>query len=269
MGSNKANVFNKRQKIAPPEVRRMKGQNKCFIFSNRFEGTPHALPQNEIDEENIAKTFKWLNFDVYECFNLSLSELQTALHEMLTEDFSDDECIVCFFISHGGAGKNLYTNDKRKVNISDLVQNFVNCRQLNGKAKLFFVSACRGNNWMETVEVEEEDKVSTADSKKKVKRAKDADVFIYFPTTEGNTAWGNKAKGSYFVDTLCRVLRDYGGSQSLSSIALKVNDLLSKSVRNNPTGDTRDIVAVGEVQHTLTYKFFFNPKTPDFPEDYK
>merc|ERR1712150_40558 len=248
----------RRQKIAPPDKKRLKGENKCFIFSNCFKGTDYALPQNEIDEANITKAFEWLNFDVHDYPNLGEHELKSAIRTVLSEDYSEDDCVVRFFLSHGWKDKILFTNDGRNISINDFVQNFINCKQLNGKAKLFFVSASRGNNLMETVDVSEDDKVSTADSKK-IKKAKDADVFIYFPTTEGNKVGSDDSKGSYFVDTLCRVLHDYGGEYSLNDSVAKVNELLSKCVQgNNKRGD---IVSVGEVQHTLTYEIFFNPKT--------
>ena len=69
--------------------------------------------------------------------------------------------------------------DKNEVNLDEIKSLFIDCKELNGKPTLFFVQACRGRKDPEAVKVDE----SQIREAGMVKKAKDADVFQFFPTT--------------------------------------------------------------------------------------
>ncbi|KAH7935959.1 hypothetical protein HPB52_015573 [Rhipicephalus sanguineus] len=136
------------------------------------------------------------------------------------QDYSDDDCFVCCFLTHGGHD-HLYGTDG-KFSVNDIVEPFLDeaCPSLIGKPKLFFIQACRGDRLDSGAQVV----FDTADSPTWSYKIPDhPDILVACCTVPGFYAWRNKVKGSWFIQALCSVLEELAGSVDLLSMLTVVN----------------------------------------------
>merc|ERR1712179_556700 len=88
------------------------------------------------------------------------------------------------------------------------------CPTLAGKPKLFFIQACQGSKTDSGTEVQ-------IDSSDSIKIPNHADFLIGYSTIPGFLSWRNSNTGSWFIQSLCDVLRSEGHSLDLLSIMTK------------------------------------------------
>ncbi|KAL3194451.1 hypothetical protein MRX96_046079 [Rhipicephalus microplus] len=121
-------------------------------------------------------------------FNNRNFEIHTKLKILGKQDYSDDDCFVCCFLTHGETDV-LYGTDG-KFPVSAVMEPFHGdvCSSLLGKPKLFFIQACRGDRLDSGTQAV----LDTADSPNRIYR-------FY--------SWRNTMQGSWFIQALCSVLR--------------------------------------------------------------
>jgi hypothetical protein len=217
---------------------------------------------SEIDVENIAATLERLNFEVREpLVDLTARKMIVRLDEVAeTVDFSNYSCFACFIMSHGDSHGAVYGIDWNTVDLErDIVSIFRECKQLEGKPKLFFVQACRGAFYTSVIEMDHEpenhsiawpairgaeggrDKDRSrrgdrdeeeADARRSVVKQL-GDIIVHFATIEQYVAIRSKNKGSAFIRSLCEVLEE--NARAPIDKQLEVEKLL-KTV-NNRVGD--------------------------------
>lgn len=134
---------------AYPMTRRPRGI--ALIISNEhFEENPSLRDRrgNEIDVQHLQELWQFLNFEVILKQDLVSQDIYTALREISTLDHSQYDCFVCCLLSHGADG-GIFGTDCELVEIKDITAMFkgVACPSLANKPKLFFVQACRGQNF--------------------------------------------------------------------------------------------------------------------------
>lgn len=134
---------------AYPMTRRPRGI--ALIISNQhFEENPSLRDRqgNEKDVEHLRDLWQFLNFEVVLKEDLNSQEIYAALRDISYMDHSQYDCFVCCLLSHGADG-GIYGTDCELVEIKDITAMFkgVACPSLANKPKLFFIQACRGQNF--------------------------------------------------------------------------------------------------------------------------
>nr|VZI32601.1 unnamed protein product [Spirometra erinaceieuropaei] len=101
------------------------------------------------DESRIEKVFRDLGFLVKLLRNLSSGEMKAQLKHLGTAtDHSTYDCFVSVIMAHGGVGE-IYGVDGSPFLLHEITAYFTadKCPTLAGKPKLFFIQACRGEEY--------------------------------------------------------------------------------------------------------------------------
>ena len=121
-----------------------------IISNEHFEENPSLQDRqgNQKDVEQLRDLWQFLNFEVVLRQDLVSQEIYNAIREISTMDHSQYDCFVCCLLSHGADG-GIFGTDCELVEIKDITAMFkgVACPTLANKPKLFFIQACRGQNF--------------------------------------------------------------------------------------------------------------------------
>ncbi|CAH8826050.1 unnamed protein product [Trichobilharzia szidati] len=119
--------------------------NNMMFWDSGFQNRPGC----DIDEKSLEKVFESFNFLVKLFRNLSAGEIQAQLEHLSQKtDHTEYNCLVICLMSHGTIGR-IYGVDGNSLSIHELTSLFTadNCPSLAGKPKLFFIQACRGEDY--------------------------------------------------------------------------------------------------------------------------
>ncbi|KAL4640535.1 Caspase-3 precursor-like [Arapaima gigas] len=194
---------------------------KCLIISNRcFSGLPYRNGA-EKDEERLKHTFEALGFTLQVEKNLSAGDMLRVLQSVSKEDHSQRSCFVCVILTHGYEEHVLGT-DRNAVPVRDLTAQLTaqRCPSLQGKPKLFFIQACRGEEYDSGVETD-----SVAVKQKSCVKLSDTpemDFLCGYSTPPGYFSWRNQATGSVYIRGLCLMLEQHK-SLEITKILTRVN----------------------------------------------
>ncbi|XP_040068356.1 caspase-7 isoform X2 [Ixodes scapularis] len=187
------------------------------------------------DAENLDFRFSALGFDTVTHKDFSVRQMLLELDRLGNEDHSHRDCFVCCILSHGDED-NIFGTDG-KFPVDRVFQPFRGdvCPSLVGKPKLFFIQACRGDLLDDGVPVV----VDSVDAPTRVVRVPtDADFLICFSTVPGFYAWRNTTQGSWFVQSLCRVLQQRAWNTDLLTMMTVVCRHVALYYESSVPGDT-------------------------------
>ncbi|XP_012674341.2 caspase-3-like isoform X1 [Clupea harengus] len=203
---------------------------RCLIINNEtFDGQPHLQRcGTEEDGNKLRVTFKVLGFSVRMEKDLTVADMRRVLREESEEDHSEMSCFVCVLLSHGEQGL-LMGADGAHISIRSLASTLTshNCRTLQGKPKLFFIQACRGQQMDSGVEadsVEPEELEEFAG----VSEVPEEDFLCCHSTSSGYFSWRNQVLGSAFISSLCDVLARHR-RQEITKILTRVSCHVARS----------------------------------------
>ncbi|CAH8433466.1 unnamed protein product [Schistosoma turkestanicum] len=132
----------------------------CLIINNMMFW--HSDFQNrsgcDMDEKSLEKVFASFNFLVKLLRNLSADEIQVQLEHLGKKtNHHEYDCLVICLMSHGTIGR-IYGVDGNSLSIHELTSIFTadNCPSLAGKPKLFFIQACRGEDYQKGYVIQKE-----------------------------------------------------------------------------------------------------------------
>ncbi|CAL8116243.1 unnamed protein product [Orchesella dallaii] len=123
-------------------------RGKAVIFNHdKFEIGLSERSGTEVDEQKLKTCLSKLGFEVWVHRNLKHEKIKDALEKLRKEDHSDRDCLLIVVLSHGGENK-IYSSDL-EYKPKELWEGFTpdKCPTLAGKAKMFFINACRGKGY--------------------------------------------------------------------------------------------------------------------------
>lgn len=213
------------------------------------------------DKKSLMNLFKSLEFDV-ECYDdLTKSQVRDKLKQVAKEDHSLNDCFVCCLLTHGENGV-FYAKDNKYAS-DELWNPFLGnkCQSLAGKPKLFFIQACQGDLVDDGVTVRT--KTVQTDSASEYKIPAHADVLLAFSTVAGYYSWRNTTNGSWFIQSLCKILKEHSANTDLLTMMTMVNyEVAFKFQSNVPKDYTMDLKKqIPSITTMLTRKIFFLPKS--------
>ncbi|XP_028132548.2 caspase-7 [Diabrotica virgifera virgifera] len=169
-----------------------------------------------IDKENILT-------------DKTTEEVEQVLEKASQIDFTNYNCLILFFLSHGEELNFLHTKDGQ-ILAKDIWLKFKDSPGLNGKPKMFVFQACKGENFTTVGNELPKSAVLTPSSTFSPDYLYD-DLLIVHSSTEGNCAFRNQYTGSWFIQELCKNFTAYGRKDEVISLIIRV----TKCVSNNFT----------------------------------
>ncbi|XP_078499969.1 caspase-7-like isoform X2 [Lissotriton helveticus] len=205
---------------------------RCVIINNenfqKSSGISTSSGTNK-DAKEIERCFQNLGFEVSVKNDQTCDQMKAFLKQVADEKHSDNACFVCVLLSHGEEGY-IYGTDGM-IEIKELTSLFRGdrCRTLVGKPKLFFIQACRGKHLDTGLEA---DAASGSDSddegtSPKNKIPVEADFLLAYSTVEGYYAGRNGERGSWFIQSLCKVITEHGRQLEILQILTRVNFMVA------------------------------------------
>lgn len=235
----------------------------CLIINN-VEFEPQSELNNRkgsnIDCHKLESRFKALNFIVEVKTNLKQRQIKHELSALSKRDHSQYDCCVVIMLSHGTEVSHnrfpgaVYGVDGQHVPVQHIT-NYLNgrhCPSLQGKPKLFFIQACGGGERDTGFEVSpdevepsmggEDDQVdaipmSSSSDSLSMSDEPDAratlptpsDILVSYSTFPGYVSWRDTQSGSWYVETLDRILEENAPTDDLVTMLMMVNHEVSQN----------------------------------------
>ncbi|XP_038149048.1 caspase-9 [Cyprinodon tularosa] len=233
----------------------------CLIINNvEFEldsRLSHRKGSN-VDCEKLERRFKSMNFTVEVKTNLRQRQIKHELSALSRMDHSSYDCCVVIMLSHGtevthkrfpGA---VYGVDGQHITVQNIT-NYLkgeNCPSLQGKPKLFFIQACGGDEKDIGFEIspeeaslsvggedDETDAIPTSSSSDSLTDEVDArvtlpspsDILVCYSTFPGYVAWRDAQAGSWYIETLDRILEENAATDDLVTMLMMVNNEVAQN----------------------------------------
>uniref|UniRef100_A0ABI7X0S0 Caspase-3 n=1 Tax=Felis catus TaxID=9685 RepID=A0ABI7X0S0_FELCA len=194
----------------------------CIIINNKNFHESTGMPSRsgtDVDAANLRETFTNLKYEVRNKNDLTREQIVALLDSVSREDHSKRSSFICVLLSHGDEGIIYGTNGP--VDLKKLTGFFRGdyCRSLTGKPKLFIIQACRGTELDCGIETDS----GTEDDIACQKIPVEADFLYAYSTAPGYYSWRNSKDGSWFIQSLCSMLRLYAHKLEFMHILTRVN----------------------------------------------
>ena len=201
-------------------------------------------------------------FSVQAYTDLSANQMKSVCSKMAAKDHSECDCFVCIILSHGEEGI-VYGTDK-EIEIKELTKHFKGdkCSTLIAKPKIFIIQACRGYQTDTGVNVNVADAKGKAEQVKPamVKLPVEADFLFAYSTIPGYYSWRNGANGSWFIQALAEVLKEFGKTMEIRKILTLVNKKVAQEYQSfNPENkDFHKMKQIPCITSMLTKDVYFS-----------
>ncbi|XP_072480099.1 caspase-3-like [Notamacropus eugenii] len=199
----------------------------CVIINNKNFHPNTDMPTRsgtDVDAANLRETFENLKYEVRETKDVTCEGMKQIMENVSKEDHSQRSSFVCVILSHGEE-KIIYGTDG-SVELKELTYFFKGdkCRSLTGKPKLFIIQACRSTELDGGVETDSGPVDDVADEDVMWQKIPvEADFLYAYSTAPGYYSWRNTRDGSWFIQSLCAVLRQYAHKLEIMQILTRVN----------------------------------------------
>ncbi|XP_044066915.1 caspase-9 [Siniperca chuatsi] len=234
----------------------------CLIINN-VEFEPQSELKNRkgsnIDCDKLERRFKALKFIVEVKTNLKQRQIRHDLLALSKKDHSQYDCCVVIMLSHGTEVSHnrfpgaVYGVDGQHVPVQHIT-NYLNgqhCPSLQGKPKLFFIQACGGDERDTGFEVspdevepsiggadDQTDAIPTSSSSDSLSMSDEpdaratlptpCDILVSYSTFPGYVSWRDTQSGSWYVETLDRILEENAATDDLVTMLMMVNHEVSQ-----------------------------------------
>ena len=206
----------------------------------------------------LTETFKKLGYNVFYRRDFTGEKMIECLSNVAEYSITDDhDSFVCCISSHGDASS-VVGVDGALVKVGDLAKivNGTGCPKLNGKPKMFFIQACRGEEACVPVDNAGSGatEVDILEGSGKRSLPSEADFFFGFSTCQDKVA-----VRSAYIPVLCKTFDLHAAHMSLYDMMVLVNDEVSQTKYKVKllSGKTEDHQQIPEIVSRLRRKVFF------------
>ncbi|KAI5943771.1 Caspase-3 [Manis javanica] len=194
----------------------------CVIINNKnFDESTgmQSRPGTDVDAADLRETFTNLKYEVRNKNDLTCEQIMELMYSVSKEDHSKRSSFICVLLSHGDEGVIFGTDGP--IDLKKLTRFFRGdcCRSLTGKPKLFIIQACRGTELDSGIETDS----SAQDDMGCQKIPVEADFLYAYSTAPGYYSWRNSRNGSWFIQSLCTMLKQYAHKLEVIHILTRVN----------------------------------------------
>jgi len=219
-----------------------------------------------VDANNLDLLFLGLGFKVTMRSNLMYQDMFTEVQRFAElEAHHESDMAVVVIMSHGRQGL-VAACDGREIETEWIMRQFNNYGSpaLRGKPKLFIFQACRGEDHdfgtpPARIDFEKyEEKRGQTDARSinppEYKDVSWEDMIVAYSTLPGYVANRDKYRGTWFIESLCKVFMDYAADLEIREMLDKVGELLKNYESEFRTKQS----FAYEVRHFYK-KLYFNP----------
>ncbi|XP_054625123.1 caspase-9-like isoform X2 [Dunckerocampus dactyliophorus] len=227
----------------------------CLIINNvAFEPQSELSDRSgsNIDCDKLERRFQALNFMVEVRTNLKQRKIKQELLDLSKKDHSPYDCCVVIILSHGTEVSHnrfpgaVYGVDGQYVQVQHIT-NYLDgkhCSSLQGKPKLFFIQACGGGEKDRGFEVSDEvepsnsgeddqtDAIPMSSSSDSLSMSDEpdaratlptpSDILVSYSTFPGYVSWRDTQSGSWYIETLDRILEENAATDDLVTMLMMV-----------------------------------------------
>ncbi|XP_063314211.1 caspase-3-like [Pelobates fuscus] len=199
---------------------------QCVIINNKnFHPSTRMGSRSgtDTDARKLFDTFKYFGYQVKIFNDLKCSDIFGLLKKASEEDHSRRSSFVCVLLSHGEDGVIYGVDDHIPIkNLTSLFRGD-RCKTLVGKPKLFFIQACRGTDLDCGVETDSGSEQPSETYRIPV----EADFLYAYSTVPGYYSWRNTMNGSWFIQSLCEMLKLHASQCDILQILTCVNHMVA------------------------------------------
>uniref|UniRef100_A0A2K6QQ66 Caspase-3 n=1 Tax=Rhinopithecus roxellana TaxID=61622 RepID=A0A2K6QQ66_RHIRO len=172
----------------------------CIIINNKNFHKSTGMASRE--------TFINLKYEVRSKNDLTREDIVELMRDVSKEDHSKRSSFVCVLLSHGEEGIIFGTNGP--VDLKKITSFFRGncCRSLTGKPKLFIIQACCGTELNCGIETDS---------------AVEDDMVCHKIPVEANFLYAYSTDGSWFIQSLYAMLKQYANKLEFMNILTQVN----------------------------------------------
>ncbi|XP_056632420.1 caspase-8 [Diorhabda sublineata] len=208
------------------------------------------------DRDKLEEVFKQFGYKVIVKNDLNhlvmLQEIKTIVDSICNES----SLFICI-MSHGDEGV-IYGCNSCHVKVSKIQEIMFtrNQRNLAGKPKILILQSCQGNECQKLLEsknVEDIHTTLTTDGPS----ANIRDTLTFWASFRGYAAIRNRKLGSWFIQTFCRMLQDYGNKQDFLKICTRINGSIQNMEWNNEEDEI--LIMTPVLESTLGKDFYLPP----------
>ncbi|XP_072400038.1 caspase-1-like [Diabrotica undecimpunctata] len=208
----------------------------ALIFNHEFfddEKLPTRKGTGE-DCQNLKECLIALGFYVQVFKDLNSEDIEQHIEDTAKIDHNKYDCLLISVLSHGKMGI-VYAKDV-PYRPEKLWTPFTadKCPSLAGKPKIFFLQACRGDQFDGGITLK---KTETDGEQTSYKIPVEADFLIVYSTMSGYYSWRNPTKGSWFIRSLCDELKKRAHELDLVSILTFVSQRVALDFESNVPDD--------------------------------
>uniref|UniRef100_A0A2K6FZF1 Caspase 10 n=1 Tax=Propithecus coquereli TaxID=379532 RepID=A0A2K6FZF1_PROCO len=253
------NTLNSEASTKEVAVYRMHGKHRghCVIVNNhRFTSTSLPdRPGTHKDAESLKRVFQWLGFTVHTHVDVTKGRMDEVLQEQKSHPgHADGDCFVFCVLTHG-KDRMVYSSDGVPIPIGEILSHFTaqQCPGLVGKPKLFFIQACQGEAIQPSVPIEA-DALNPEDTfpPLEYRIPITVDFLLGLSTVPGYLSFRHMEEGSWYIQSLCKHLKNFVLHEDILSILTVVNHDVSRKA------DIRGIKKqMPQSANTLTKKVVF------------
>ncbi|XP_018567841.1 caspase-3 [Anoplophora glabripennis] len=189
--------------------------------------------------------------------NASPEEIKAKLKQVSEdENLKDCNSLIIFFLTHGKEKDKLLTYNS-SLTTNDIWKNFINCRYLENKPKMFVFQACKGGSFSTTRKTfitNEPSEIVPSDTFSQTYLG--PDMLIVYSTIEGNVSYRNSLTGTWFIQELCKNITGYGKRDDVFSIITRTTKCVCGNYFYHESGVNKKQMPV--CMSTLSKKFYLN-----------
>ncbi|NXA16049.1 CASP3 protein, partial [Sapayoa aenigma] len=228
---------------------------ECIIINNKnFHRHTGMSPRSgtDADAASVREVFMKLGYKVKINNDLPCEKIFKLLKNVSEEDHSKRSSFVCVLLSHGDEGLIYGTDGPLELKALTSLFRGDRCRSLAGKPKLFFIQACRGTELDSGIETD-----SGSEETMCQKIPVEADFLYAYSTAPGYYSWRNSAEGSWFIQSLCKMLKEHARKLELMQILTRVNRRVAEYESCSTQRDFNAKKQIPCIVSMLTKEFYF------------
>ncbi|XP_047469424.1 caspase-8-like [Penaeus chinensis] len=221
----------------------------CIIINvNNFmkpRGDHDNIPLNErhgsdIDKQRLTGTFKLFGFHVMHFDNPDYEQINQYFKRLRVDArLAVISCLAVCVMTHGDEQDQIYLHDRSCLSVTDL-RKLCSSRVLLNKPRLYFVQACRGEEALRPIFLQQDGSVVAH---------QESDCLISQATIRGYSAFRNQMEGSWYITDLCQALQEYGHILPIKNVLHKTRKNLKERVESM---NNTYITQLSEEKDTLT-----------------
>ncbi|XP_036619273.1 caspase-3-like [Trichosurus vulpecula] len=215
----------------------------------------------DVDAAHLGDTFKNLKYEVRNQKDLTCNEIIELMYNVSKEDHSQRSSFICVILSHGEEGVIFGTDGPIELGRLTCFFKGDRCRSLTGKPKLFIIQACRGTELDCGIQTDSGPLHGvTGEDTMCQKIPVEADFLYAYSTAPGYYSWRNSKDGSWFIQSLCAMLKQYAHKLEIMQILTRVNRKVATEFESfSSDTDFHAKKQVPCIMSMLTKDLYFSP----------